>query len=65
MSYNKAFLKLTFFDKEQVVELASGVKVASLGLGEDELVLVQLAEYHKSPVNYLRKKSFYGTIRGS
>jgi len=34
--------KIDFLDEEQVIELASGVKAASLGLGEDEVLLVQV-----------------------
>ena len=32
--------EIDFLDEEQVVELVSGSKVASLGLGEDEVLLV-------------------------
>jgi len=35
-------LKFDFRNRGQVVKLASGVKVASLGLGEDEVLLVQV-----------------------
>jgi len=38
----KDLLKIDFGNKEQVVKLASGAKVASLGLGEDEVLLVQV-----------------------
>jgi len=34
--------EIDFPDEEQVVELVSGSKVASLGLGEDEVLLVQV-----------------------
>ena len=34
--------EIDFLDEEQVVELVSGSKVASLGLGEDEVLLVQV-----------------------
>jgi len=37
----KDLSKIDFGNKEQVVKLASGAKVASLGLGEDEVLLVQ------------------------
>jgi len=35
-------LKIDFHNKKQVVKLAGGAKVASLGLGEDEVLLVQV-----------------------
>ena len=34
--------EIDFLDEEQAVELVSGVKVASLGLGEDEVLLVEV-----------------------
>ena len=34
--------EIDFLDEDQVVELAGGAKVASLGLGEDEVLLVQV-----------------------
>jgi len=36
--------RIDFRNKEQVIKLASGVKVASLGLGEDEVLLVQVPD---------------------
>ena len=35
-------LEINFSNREQVVKLNSGAKVASLGLGEDEVLLVQV-----------------------
>ena len=35
-------LGINFSNREQVVKLNSGAKVASLGLGEDEVLLVQV-----------------------
>jgi len=34
--------KINFGNREQVFKLASGAKVASLGLGEDEALLIQV-----------------------
>jgi len=35
-------LKIDLLNEEQVVELASGAEIADLGLGEDEVLLVQV-----------------------
>jgi len=40
----KNLSEIDFGNKEQVVKLASRAKVASLGLGEDEVLLIQVPD---------------------